>query len=678
MISLCKKNKLIFSLIFFCFLIITLWIYHNYSISKIDDWVKIPMTSSEKTSYTVIFMIILFILAWLSSGIICIVKGKPTYINGKYYRNQLRYIGITILFSFPILILFSIFLMSIGNFFSLDFIPIQIVILMSTLLFTIMTLYNFFELFRNYKKIGYFAPVLHLIYMILIFFPIIFIFTTIQTSACRSSSSGLSTGGAKDVNKFRRNIEYGYLPQVTDITYEGLFYDYFFDVGQPLNPEKPFSPTCSTATSIDPISGQTEYYLSLGLKSNIPPDKFKRKKLNLVIVLDISGSMSSQFCNYYYDQHNSNKSKIRKNHPEETKSKMEIANKSIVSMFSHLNPDDRLGVVLFDHSAYSVKPLSLVGNTNMDKIREHILEIYPRGGTNMEEGYKKGTELFNSIEGCDTNDYEDRIIFLTDAMPNYGTISKGGLFQLTKENSEKDLYTSFIGIGIDFNTELVEHITKTRGANYFSVHSNKQFKERMDECFDYMVTPLFFNLNIQFQSESFEIESVYGSPEADQTSGILMKVNTLFPSKITNDKVKGGIIVLKLKKKKINSEKITLKMKYEDRKGQLLGYDTTLNFKTHKPDHYDNSGIRKGILLSRYVRNIKSWLVDARKNTKGIEADGHSKWERGSIILAAKPEFRIMFGKLKQYFSGEIKVLKDFSLEQEEKLLTCLIDKTSK
>ncbi|CAF4793192.1 unnamed protein product, partial [Rotaria sp. Silwood1] len=40
---------------------------------------------------------------------------------------------------------------------------------------------------------------------------------------------GFAVGGAKDVNNFRENIQNNYIPVVTDISYEGLFNDYFFD-----------------------------------------------------------------------------------------------------------------------------------------------------------------------------------------------------------------------------------------------------------------------------------------------------------------------------------------------------------------------------------------------------------------------------------------------------------------
>lgn len=52
-----------------------------------------------------------------------------------------------------------------------------------------------------------------------------------NSSASRMNTIGLSAGGAKDINNFRENIQCGFMPQKSDITMEGIFYDYYFDTG---------------------------------------------------------------------------------------------------------------------------------------------------------------------------------------------------------------------------------------------------------------------------------------------------------------------------------------------------------------------------------------------------------------------------------------------------------------
>ena len=107
----------------------------------------------------------------------------------------------------------------------------------------------------------------------------------------------------------------------------------------------------------------------------------------------------------------------------------------------------------------------------------------------MASGIRMGTSLFDDVAGSDQSEYENRIIFLTDAMPNLGEIEKDGLFGMIEQNAGQNIHTTVIGIGVDFNTELVDHIAKVRGANYYSVHSPSEFQERMVDEFEFMVTP---------------------------------------------------------------------------------------------------------------------------------------------------------------------------------------------
>ena len=500
-----------------------------------------------------------------------------------------------------------------------------------------------------------------------------------------TDSIGFSTGGAKDINNFRVNIENDYLPLPTDITYEGLFYDYYFDTGQAERCDKLFCPSYSYAVSSDPFSEKDEYYLAVGLNSGIKESDFERKKLNLVVVLDISGSMSSPFNKYYYDQFGN---KIEVEGADIGKSKMAIAAESVNALIDHLNDDDRFGMVLFNSNAYLAKPLNLVGETDMEKIKDHILEIQATGGTYMEAGMKTGTELFDEILDVDQSEYENRIIFLTDAMPNIGAISQDGLLGITERNSKNKLYSTFIGIGVDFNTELIEHITKIRGANYYSVHSSKEFKKRMGDEFEYMVTPLVFNLLLTLEAEGYKIEKVYGSPEADEATGELMKVNTLFPSSRKEGETRGGLVLLKLKKTSSEAS-LKLKVSYEDRAGKSDSSQTGVEI-SKGAEYFENIGIRKGIILARYANLIKNWINDERANYQKPEPFMPciteeigiiepcpiqlGKWERQSIPLMVSSHYKDLFKEFKPYFEREMNAIGDNTLKQEIEILSKLLN----
>jgi Ca-activated chloride channel family protein len=499
-------------------------------------------------------------------------------------------------------------------------------------------------------------------------------------AAAPGPSIGFSAGGAKDISNFRENILQDYLPLPSDVTYEGLFYDYYFDTGASQECKKLFCPSYSYAVSKDPISMQPQYYLSVGLNSGIT--NFQRKKLNLVVVLDFSGSMGSPFDEYYYDRLG-NQPEPEVDEYEKSKTKMQIADESIVALLGQLKPEDRFGLVIFSDDAFLVDPLTSFADKDLDRLKSHILRIREDSGTNMEAGIEEGTALFDRFQQADKSEYENRIIFLTDAMPNIGETGEIGLFQMLEDNADRGIFTSFIGIGSDFNTELMESgIAKIMGANYYSVNSASEFKTRMNDEFDFMVTPLVFDLRLKLDAPGYEIEKVYGSPEADQATGELMKVNTLFPSKAEEGQVKGGVILVKLKKLS-NQGNMRLTVSYEDRNGVQDSDEAEVDMAEENADFYQNSGIRKAVLLSRYADLLKNWMIDERKAAdKGWKivpsvtlANGIvipielGEWERQSLPLAVSVPYPELFGQFSDYFQSEAQVLGDRTLEQEEAIL---------
>ena len=527
--------------------------------------------------------------------------------------------------------------------------------------------------------------------------------------AMSDTTLGFSVGGAKGIENFRENIRNRYLPISTDITYNGLFYDYYFDTGRSgdnNNSNEMFYPTYSTAVSKDPISGATEYYMTVGLNSNIKASDFQRKKLNLVVVMDISGSMSSGFNEYYYGG-----TALEGDKTADKRSKMVIANESLNCLIDQLKEDDRFGLVLFDDGSYLAKPVNLVGETDIAKTKEHILEIKSRGGTNFEAGYIKGTELFTE-EMLSDDEYENRIIVITDAMPNLGTTSKDGLTQYVKENAEKGIYTSFVGVGVDFNTEVIECLSDVKGANYYSVHNSEEFKKKMGEEFDYMVTPLVFDLELKFDSNQYEIRAVYGTDTKVKTNGTIMKVNTLFPSSSNSDgEVKGGVILLKLTPRMFTTQypneqamytKVTVS--YKDVSGDSHKNEQKVEFEASSEDRYDNTGIRKAIALTRYANVMKDWILyerakDIERNDTDILIKNKDKVlitsetgiiecpyiepddvriflgenERQSKAINVSPEYVDTLIKIKNYLKSEIKEIGDSDMNQEVEILDLLV-----
>eukprot|EP01084_Bolivina_argentea_P121935 216099_1 len=209
-------------------------------------------------------------------------------------------------------------------------------------------------------------------------------------------------------------------------------------------------------------NNKMNYYVTVGLNSNIKVSDFKRKKMNLVICLDKSGSMTDTF-----------------NFSDHINTKMKIAKESLINLLKHLNNEDQFGMIVFDEKAQCIQPLSLWKDINYNKLKENILNINASGGTNFENGYCDAIKLYEKYlkgEYC-SDEYENRIIFLTDACPNAGNINPYSLLSMVKTNAnnKQRIYTTFIGVGLDFNANLIEIVSRTRGCNYYTVKSSDDF-----------------------------------------------------------------------------------------------------------------------------------------------------------------------------------------------------------
>ncbi|UCC17505.1 MAG: VWA domain-containing protein [Dehalococcoidales bacterium] len=507
------------------------------------------------------------------------------------------------------------------------------------------------------------------------------------SSSMYSSSSrydnniGFSTGGAKNIVNFRENIDNGYLPLPTDVTCEGLFYDYYFDTGMSQPCDEFFCPSYSTAVTRDPISHQTEYYLSVGLNSGLKESDFQRKPLNLVIVLDISSSMTENFDQYYYDRD-------RDSYEDEgifRKTKIDCAKDAVVTILRQLDKDDRYAIVLFNGDATLGCSWERGKDRNIERIEDDVWDIRATGSTNLDAGMKMASDLFRINALYDRREYENRIIVFTDAQTNTGDTSSTGLYSDVERNAEKRIYTTFIGIGVDFNTQLIELISKTKGANYYAVHSPGEFRKKMEEEFEFMVTPLVFDLELRFESRGWRIERVFGNPGADTDSGRLMTINTLFPSKSKDGNTKGGIVLLKLRRlTSEDDDKIYLRVDYEDRNGRDGSSRSVIRLDDVEPEHFDNTGIQKGVLLSRYAALLQNWMLDERTYLRdkggwkpridgdtGISCDlDYSRnWERQSVRLKVSEPYSWLFKKFSRYFEDEMNDIGDYTLEQELDIL---------
>jgi Ca-activated chloride channel homolog len=210
------------------------------------------------------------------------------------------------------------------------------------------------------------------------------------------------------------------------------------------------------------------------------------------------------------------------------------------------------------------------------------------------------------------------------------------------------------------------------------VFSAAQFKQKLVDEFEFMVTPLLYDLALSVRAEGYEIEKVYGSPEADEATGELMRVNTLFPTRTVQGEAKGGLVLLKLRQTGAASPKLVLEARCEDRSGRIITNRSVVEFpETYGEEGFEHSGIRKGVLLARYGQLVKDWLASEGRGRAAVVAAekaqaGLGLWERPSQDLAVGSSWADRMRVFLAHFHGERQAIGDQTLEKEERILATL------
>ncbi len=463
----------------------------------------------------------------------------------------------------------------------------------------------------------------------------------------QQAAVGASVGGAQDAGGLERNVERGYLPQVTDITYEGVVREHYFDVGQTDCRER-FCPSVGTAVAEDPLSGDTERYVAVGLHSGI--ESFERPPVDVVVVVDTSGSMDSSIAAYAADGER----------PGETTRKMAAARQATLAMVDELRPGDRVSVVAYDDSARVVQSVTRVGELDREDLERRVRGMRADGGTNLAAGMDVARGQLDDYADP-TDDREQRVIYVTDAMPNVNA-GQAGLASRMESHADSGVHTTFVGVGVDFNSRLVETIGTVRGANYYTVESASRFEERLSDGFGYMITPLAYDLRVEVTAPGHAVTRAYGVPSEERRSrDSLIEVQTVFPSRSENGASQGGVILLGLERTASDAGPVEVTASYETPGGERRSVTRTATPKG-PAERYTSADVRKAVLLAQYTDLLRNWAAyerarvggDSPSVDEGISpspVDG--RWEQYPHELVVSPAYRERLRAFGAHFDAE-------------------------
>jgi Ca-activated chloride channel family protein len=189
-----------------------------------------------------------------------------------------------------------------------------------------------------------------------------------------------------------------------------------------------------------------ELVVKIDLSAIAERPHFKRAPLNLAVVLDRSGSM--------------------------TGAKIEKARQAAMGLVDQLAPGDVFSLVTYSDHAQVVVSAEEVKDKELLKAR--IARIRPGGSTALYAGVALGAD---QLQERFSSRRINRVILLSDGLANVGPSSPRDLRLLGRRLSEQGIAVTTIGVGDDYNEDLMAGLAEASDANYYYVKDTEKLPE---------------------------------------------------------------------------------------------------------------------------------------------------------------------------------------------------------
>ena len=267
---------------------------------------------------------------------------------------------------------------------------------------------------------------------------------------------------------------------------------------------------------------QREAVLQIGFTTAEVNERTDLRPLNLVLVIDKSGSMADD-------------------------DKMTRVKESLRAMLTKLRPEDIISIVAFDSSAQVLYTARSIGNG--EGVRNAIDCLVPDGSTNLHAGLMLGyAEAKKYFRSGATN----RVILLTDGIANTGITTPSFIAQDSAAQNARGIDLSTIGVGLELNNDLLRTLARSGRGLYHFISDYKDINKVFVNEVQSLISSVAKDVQVRIEyGPGLRLEKIYGYQPAYANGKI----------SITLDDMNNGLTQLVMAKFRIDFVGTTLPVK---------------------------------------------------------------------------------------------------------------------
>ncbi len=242
----------------------------------------------------------------------------------------------------------------------------------------------------------------------------------------------------------------------------------------------------------------TERYLVVEVAGPDHAPGGARSPVDLAVVLDASGSMSDE-------------------------RKIDYARKGAAFLLSELGPSDGFALVTFSNRAHVLLPMGPVGDQTL--ARRAIQQVVEGGGTNLGDGIEAAIREIRRASPSDVR----RVVLLSDGQANVGETDPGALARLAAGLASEGVTVSTIGLGVEYNEDLLARISDLGGGSYDFVDTPNELQAALGDELARSASLVARGATVEVNlPEGVELLEVIGWPATTSRNGYSVYVGDVY------------------------------------------------------------------------------------------------------------------------------------------------------